>query len=48
MLREVDEDGADRAQVWKTPSYGKLDLHLSYKLPKLGGLDMSLNYRSYI
>ncbi len=41
--REVDEDGADRAQVWKTPSYGKLDLHLSYKLPKLGGLDMSLN-----
>ena len=26
--REVDGD-ADRAQVWKTPSYGKLDLHLS-------------------
>ncbi len=32
--REVDGD-ADRAQVWKTPSYGKLDLHLSYKLPEM-------------
>jgi iron complex outermembrane receptor protein len=40
--REVDGD-VDRAQVWKTPSYGKLDLHLSYKLPKVGGLDMTLS-----
>ena len=40
--REVDGD-ADRAQVWKTPSYGKLDLHLSYKLPEIGGLDMTLS-----
>ena len=40
--REVDGD-ADRAQVWKSPSYGKLDLHLSYKLPTVGGLDMTLS-----
>ncbi len=40
--REVDGD-ADRAQVWKTPSYGKLDLHLSYKLPEIAGLDMTLH-----
>ena len=40
--REVDGD-ADRAQVWKTPSYGKLDLHLSYKLPEVAGLDMTLS-----
>ena len=40
--REVDGD-ADRAQVWKTPSYGKLDLHLSYKLPEIAGLDMTLS-----
>ena len=40
--REVSGD-VDRAQVWKTPSYGKLDLHLSYKLPTVGGLDMTLS-----
>ena len=40
--REV-EGNADRAQVWKTPSYGKLDLHLSYKLPEIAGLDMTLH-----
>ena len=40
--REVDGD-ADRAQVWKTPSYGKLDLHASYKLPEIAGLDMTLS-----
>jgi len=40
--REVEGD-ADRAQVWKTPSYGKLDLHLSYKLPEIAGLDMTLH-----
>ena len=41
--REVDGD-ADRAQVWKTPSYGKLDLHLSYKLPEIvAGIDMTLS-----
>ena len=40
--REVEGD-ADRAQVWKTPSYGKLDTHLSYKLPEFGGLDMTLS-----
>jgi len=39
--REVDGD-ADRAQVWKSPSYGKLDLHLAYKLPEIAGLDMTL------
>ena len=40
--REVDGD-ADRAQVWKTPSYGKLDLHASYKLPEIAGLDMTIS-----
>jgi len=40
--REVDGD-ADRAQVWKSPSYGKLDLHLSYKLPEIAGLNMTLS-----
>ena len=40
--REVEGD-ADRAQVWKTPSYGKLDLHLSYKLPEVAGLDMTIH-----
>ena len=40
--REVEGD-ADRAQVWKTPSYGKLDLHASYKLPEIAGLDLTLN-----
>ena len=40
--REVDGD-ADRGQVWKTPSYGKLDMHLSYKLPEIAGLDMTLS-----
>ena len=39
--REVDGD-ADRAQVWKSPSYGKLDLHLSYNLPSIAGLDLTL------
>jgi len=40
--REVSGD-ADRAQVWKTPSYGKLDLHLSYRLPEVAGLDMTIS-----
>jgi len=40
--REVEGD-ADRAQVWKSPSYGKLDLHLSYKLPEVAVLDMTLH-----
>ena len=40
--REVEGD-ADRAQVWKTPSYGKLDLHASYKLPEIAGLNMTLH-----
>jgi hypothetical protein len=40
--REVEGD-ADRAQVWKTPSYGKLDFHLSYKLPEIAGLDMTVS-----
>jgi len=40
--REVEGD-ADRAQVWKSPSYGKLDLHLSYKLPEIAGLNMTLS-----
>jgi len=40
--REVDGD-ADRTQVWKTPSYGKLDLHLSYNLPEIAGLDVTLH-----
>mgnify|MGYP001452593051 CR=1 FL=1 len=39
----VEKSNADRAQVWKTPSYGKLDLHLSYKLPEIAGLDMTLH-----
>ena len=41
--REVDEDGADRTQVWEAPGYSKLDLHMSYKLPQVKGLDMTLN-----
>ena len=40
--REVSGD-VDRAQVWKSPSYGKLDLHLSYKLPDIAGLGMTLS-----
>ncbi len=40
--REVSGD-ADRAQVWKTPSYGKLDFHLSYKLPEFAGLNMTVS-----
>ena len=39
--REVDGD-ADRDQVWKAPSYSKLDLHLAYKLPEIAGLDLTL------
>jgi hypothetical protein len=39
--REVEGD-ADRAQVWKTPSYGKLDFHFAYSLPKIGGYDFTL------
>ena len=39
--REVDGD-ADDAQVWKAPSYSKLDLHLAYKLPSVAGLDLTL------
>ena len=41
--REVGDDGADEAQVWKAPGYSKLDLHLSYKLPSIGGYDMTLS-----
>ena len=41
--REVEEDGADRAQVWKAPGYNKLDLHLSYKLPEIAGFDLTLH-----
>jgi len=40
--REIDGD-ADRAQVWKAPGYGRLDLHASYKLPKVAGLDMTVS-----
>jgi len=40
--REVEGD-ADRAQVWKTPSYGKMDIHVAYRLPKMAGLDMTLH-----
>ena len=40
--REVEGD-ADRAQVWKSPSYGKMDIHLSYKLPEVAGLNMTLH-----
>jgi iron complex outermembrane recepter protein len=39
--REVDGD-ADRAQVWKSPGYSKLDLHIAYKLPEIAGLDMTI------
>ena len=39
--REVDGD-ADRAQVWKSPGYSKLDLHFAYKLPEIAGLDLTL------
>jgi hypothetical protein len=41
--REVDGDEVDRSQVWKAPSYSKLDLHLSYRLPEIAGLDMTLS-----
>jgi len=41
--REVDGDDVDRSQVWKAPSYSKLDLHLSYRLPEIAGLDMTLS-----
>ena len=36
-------NNADRAQVWSAPAYGKLDLHLSYKLPEIGGLDLTVH-----
>ena len=39
--REIDGD-PDRSQVWKAPGYGKLDLHLSYKLP-IDAVDMTLS-----
>ena len=41
--REVDEDGADRTQVWEAPRYSKLDIHASYDLPSGGGLDLTIN-----
>jgi len=41
--REIDDDGADDAQVWKAPGYSKLDLHVAYKLPSIGGYDMTLS-----
>ena len=41
--REIEDGVADRAQVWQAPDYGKLDLHLSYKLPEVAGLDMTLH-----
>ena len=41
--REIEEGVADRAQVWQAPDYGKLDLHLSYKLPEVAGLDMTVH-----
>ena len=34
-----DDADADRDQVWKAPSYSKVDLHISYKLPKIAGLE---------
>ena len=40
--REVDEDGADEAQVWNAPKYSKLDLHFSYELPSVAGLGLTL------
>ena len=40
--REVTGE-EDRAQVWKAPSYNKLDLHLSYNLPEIAGLDLTLH-----
>lgn len=33
VLSETEWSYADRDQVWKAPSYGKLDLHISYDLP---------------
>ena len=44
QYREYDgSDDYDRSQVWETPGYSRLDLHMSYKLPKVKGLDMTLN-----
>jgi len=40
--REVDEDGADEAQVWNAPKYSKLDLHFAYQLPSVAGLGLTL------
>ena len=39
--REIDGD-ADEAQVWKAPSYSKLDLHFAYKLLDIAGFGMTL------
>ena len=41
--REIVNGEADRAQVWKAPGYGRMDLHLSYALPKVAGLDMTVH-----
>ena len=41
--REIEDGEADRAQVWKSPSYSRLNLHINYDLPvDLGGTDISL------
>jgi len=41
--REIEDGAADREQVWKAPSYSRLNLHLNYDLPvDLGGTDISL------
>ena len=41
--REIEDGDADRAQVWKAPSYSRLNLHINYDLPvDLGGTDISL------
>ena len=41
--REIEDGAADREQVWKAPSYSRLNLHINYDLPvDLGGTDISL------
>jgi len=41
-------DENDKDQVWKTPSYTKLDAHASYQLPLKGKLGVNIFFHAFI
>jgi hypothetical protein len=42
ISRQVEDEGADRAQSWEAPGYFKIDLHGTYNLPvKLGNASLT-------